>query len=97
MKKHLLVITTGGTIASVKDEAGLVPSLTSEELLSYLPELGEDIMLTTKALYSLDSTDITPDHWLGLAKTIKDNYYKYDGFVVCHGTDTMAYTGQISH
>ena len=92
MKKHLLVITTGGTIASVKDEAGLVPSLTSEELLSYLPELGEDIMLTTKALYSLDSTDITPDHWLGLAKTIKDNYYKYDGFVVCHGTDTMAYT-----
>ena len=92
MKKHLLVITTGGTIASVRDEAGLVPSLTSEELLSYLPELGEDIVLTTKALYSLDSTDITPDHWLGLAKTIKDNYYKYDGFVVCHGTDTMAYT-----
>lgn len=92
MKKNLLVITTGGTIASVKEDAGLVPALSSEELLSYLPELGEDITLTTKALYSLDSTDITPDHWLGLVKVIKDNYYKYDGFVVCHGTDTMAYT-----
>ena len=92
MKKKLLVITTGGTIASVKDEAGLIPTLSSEELLSYLPELGEDILLTTEALYNLDSTDIAPDHWLGLAKVIKDNYYKYDGFVVCHGTDTMAYT-----
>ena len=92
MKKKLLIITTGGTIASVKDEAGLIPSLSSEELLSYLPELGEDVLLTTEALYSLDSTDITPDHWLGLAKVIKENYYKYDGFVVCHGTDTMAYT-----
>ena len=43
MKKKLLIITTGGTIASVKDEAGLVPALSSEELLSYLPELGEAV------------------------------------------------------
>lgn len=92
MKKKLLVITTGGTIASVKDAAGLVPSLSSEELLSYLPELGEDILLTTKAMYNLDSTDIAPNHWLEMAKAIKDNYCEYDGFVICHGTDTMAYT-----
>ena len=43
-------------------------------------------------LCNLDSTDIAPEHWLQMAKTIKDNYYKYDGFVICHGTDTMAYT-----
>ena len=91
-KKHLLIITTGGTIASVQDAAGLIPSLSSEELISYLPELGENILLTTMALYNLDSTDIAPEHWLGMAKAIKDNYYKYDGFVICHGTDTMAYT-----
>ncbi|MDO4745812.1 MAG: asparaginase [Bacillota bacterium] len=92
MKKKLLIITTGGTIASVKDAAGLVPSLSSEELLSYLPEFGEDILLTTKAMYNLDSTDITPKHWLEVAEAIKADYDKYDGFVVCHGTDTMAYT-----
>lgn len=91
-KKHLLVITTGGTIASVKDAAGLVPALSSEELISYLPELGEDVLLTTKAMYSLDSTNVGPEHWLEMAKAIKENYYKYDGFVICHGTDTMAYT-----
>lgn len=92
MKKKLLIITTGGTIASVKEAAGLVPSLSSEELLSYLPEFGEDILLTTKAMYNLDSTDITPKHWLEVAEAIKADYDKYDGFVVCHGTDTMAYT-----
>lgn len=92
MKKKLLIITTGGTIASVKDEAGLVPALSSEELLSYLPELGEDVLLTTESLCNLDSTDIAPEHWLQMAKAIKDNYDNYDGFVICHGTDTMAYT-----
>lgn len=92
MKKKLLIITTGGTIASVKDAAGLIPALSSEDLLSYLPEMGEEILLTTKAMYSLDSTDITPDHWLGIANAIKNEYDNYDGFVICHGTDTMAYT-----
>ncbi|MCB6991946.1 asparaginase [bacterium 210820-DFI.6.37] len=90
--KKLLILTTGGTIASVKTPHGLIPALTSEELLSYLPEIGSDFKLTTKAVCNLDSTDITPEHWLLLARAIKEEYENYDGFVICHGTDTLAYT-----
>lgn len=92
MKKKLLILTTGGTIASVKTPHGLIPGLTSQELLSYLPEIGEDFQLTIKTVCNLDSTNITPDHWLMLAQAIQKEYQRYDGFVICHGTDTMAYT-----
>ena len=92
MTKKLLILTTGGTIASVETPHGLIPALTSEELLSYLPEIGNDFVLTTKAVCNLDSTDMTPDHWLLLARTIRKEYEQYDGFVICHGTDTLAYT-----
>lgn len=92
MTKKLLILTTGGTIASVETPHGLIPALTSEELLSYLPEIGDDFVLTTKAVCNLDSTDMTPDHWLLLARTIREEYEQYDGFVICHGTDTLAYT-----
>jgi len=92
MKKRLLILTTGGTIASVKDDAGLIPALSSEELLSYLPDMSDDVTLTTKALFSIDSTDMAPAHWIRIAGVIKENYEEYDGFVIAHGTDTMAYT-----
>ena len=46
MKKKLLIMTTGGTIASVMTPSGLIPALSSEQLLSYLPEIGEDFQLT---------------------------------------------------
>ena len=92
MRKKLLILTTGGTIASVKTPHGLIPALNSEELLSYLPEIGDAFILNTKAVCNLDSTDMTPDHWLMLAKAIEDDYGNYDGFIICHGTDTMAYT-----
>lgn len=41
---------------------------------------------------NIDSTNIQPEHWLLIARTIEDHYNQYDGFVICHGTDTMAYT-----
>lgn len=90
--KKLLILTTGGTIASIKTPHGLIPALTSEELLSFLPEIGSNFHLKTRAICNLDSTNITPDHWLMLAQAIRDEYDSYDGFVICHGTDTMAYT-----
>lgn len=91
-KRKLLFITTGGTIASVKTENGLVPLLTSKELLAQLPELGELCQPETLSLCSIDSTDITPDHWVMLANAIRENWTGYDGFIMCHGTDTMGYT-----
>ena len=95
MKKKLLIMTTGGTIASVMTPSGLIPALSSEQLMSYLPEIGEDFQLTTRALYSLDSTDVTPEHWLTIAEEIRKSYDDFDGFVICHGTDTMAYLSLI--
>ncbi len=89
--KKILLIATGGTIASRRTNSGLKPSMTPEELLNSLSVM-PPCELDTKELFSIDSTDFTPDHWLLIAKEIKENYEAYDGFVITHGTDTMAYT-----
>ena len=91
-KQRLLFITTGGTIASVRTAQGLKPVLTSEELLAHLPELNELCCPETLALCSIDSTDLGPEHWLMMAKAVQENYALYDGFIICHGTDTLAYS-----
>ena len=90
--KKILMLTTGGTIASVSTPYGLIPTLNSEELLSYLPKLEDEIKIDTRELYSIDSTNTKPEHWKLIANSIEKEYDKYDGFVICHGTDTMAYT-----
>ncbi|MBQ9979567.1 MAG: asparaginase [Oscillospiraceae bacterium] len=90
--KRILFIGTGGTIASEITENGLLPGLGPEQLLKYVPGLENLCSVDFLQLYDLDSTNIGPDHWLGMAKTIRENYALYDGFVISHGTDTMAYT-----
>ena len=91
-KQRILFITTGGTIASVRTQQGLKPVLTSEELLAHLPELKELCCPKTLALCSIDSTDLGQEHWLMMARAIQENYALYDGFIICHGTDTLAYS-----
>ncbi len=90
--KKILFIATGGTIASVKSEHGLVPQLSSENILECIPKVKETCDIETLQLMNIDSTNINPSHWLEIAKAVEENYDKYDGFVVTHGTDTMAYT-----
>lgn len=90
--KKILMIATGGTIASKKTKDGLAPELTSEDILHYIPYLKEICQVDTLQLCNLDSTNISGEHWLLMAQTIEEQYEKYDGFVICHGTDTMAYT-----
>ena len=90
--KKILMIGTGGTIASEKTPSGLTPELTTEQLLSFIPGIADFCRVECLQLYSLDSTNIRPEHWLGLAAAIRDRYDGYDGFVIAHGTDTMAYT-----
>ena len=85
-KQRLLFITT------VRTQQGLKPVLTSEELLAHLPELNELCCPDTLALCSIDSTDLGPEHWLMMAKAVQENYALYDGFIICHGTDTLAYS-----
>ena len=90
--KQLLLIATGGTIASVKTENGLSPAAAPGELLSYIPGAEEFCRIEVKELFNIDSTNIQPEHWLRIAEEIHNSYEAYDGFVVTHGTDTMSYT-----
>ncbi len=92
MKKNILLIATGGTIASKKTEEGLVPQITSEELLGYVPEINEYCNVDAMQLINIDSTNIQPEYWVLMTEAIESNYDKYDGFVISHGTDTMSYT-----
>ena len=91
-KQRILFITTGGTIASVHTPQGLRPVLSSDELLAHLPELNDLCIPETLALCSIDSTDLGQEHWLMMARAIQENYALYDGFIICHGTDTLAYS-----
>lgn len=90
--RKILMLFTGGTIASLKTDAGLEPVLDAEQILSYLPDMREDIVLDSLEVCNLDSTNMNYHIWLELAEKIEKKYEKYDGFVICHGTDTMAYT-----
>ena len=93
--KNILILTTGGTIASVQSPDGLIPGMSSAQLRSHLPQIGPDITIDIKELFHIDSTDMTAVHWLKIIDAIRSNYDAYDGFVVCHGTDTMAYTAAV--
>jgi len=90
--KHILMIATGGTIASKRSSDGLKPLITSEELLGYVPAAKKFCHADAIQVLNIDSTNMQPKHWLLIAQTIEDHYHAYDGFVICHGTDTMAYS-----
>ena len=90
--KKILMIGTGGTIASLPTEHGLIPELSTRELLNKVPWLKEMAWINSIQLINMDSTNITPSHWMEIARTIKKHYDEFDGFVITHGTDTMAYT-----
>ncbi|MGN1234850.1 MAG: asparaginase [Christensenellaceae bacterium] len=89
--KKILLIATGGTIASLPTDTGLTPGLTSKELLKAVPEIGQICRVETFQLFNLDSTNLCYTHWLRVAATVEAHYEEYDGFVITHGTDTMAY------
>ena len=88
----ILMIGTGGTIASEMTPEGLTPELNTRQLLDFIPDIGKLCRVDCIQLYNLDSTNICPENWLGVVDTLRKNYDAYDGFVISHGTDTMAYT-----
>lgn len=92
MKKHLLLITTGGTIASENSGGGLAPTVSAEKILASMAELTGSCEIDFMELMRIDSTNMQPEHWVKIAGAVRENYDSYDGFVITHGTDTMAYT-----
>lgn len=91
-KRKILLIATGGTIASQLSEHGLTPGLDAEQLLSYIPELRDEFQIESIQVCNIDSTNMTPTVWDEIVAAVECKYLYYDGFVICHGTDTMAYT-----
>ncbi len=92
MKKKILLLTTGGTIASFDSGSGLAPVLSPKDFLQYVKEFEGVCELVPYEVCSIDSTNMEASHWLRLAGLIRENYEKYDAFLICHGTDTLAYT-----
>ncbi|WP_134704342.1 asparaginase [Ammoniphilus sp. YIM 78166] len=90
--KKILLLATGGTIASIQSEEGLTPGLTDHDLIRYLPEHHEKVRIYGINVMSIDSTNMQPEFWVNIAQTVYENYDSYDGFVITHGTDTLGYT-----
>ena len=93
--KSILVIYTGGTIGMVQDKAnGALVPLDFGEVTRHVPELDHAGIQVEAVSFDtpIDSSDVSPRHWKTLASTVVKCMDRYDGFVVLHGTDTMAYS-----
>lgn len=95
MKKKILIITTGGTLASAKTKEGLVPELNSKDVFAQISDITKSFEIQFLDLFSIDSANMQPEEWQLLAKTIFEQVPSYQGIVIIHGTDTMAYTASI--
>ncbi len=94
MSKAVLIIYTGGTVGMIASDKGALLPFDMENLLKSIPELSRfDFKIDSLAFEKpLDSSNVGPHEWQKLGQIIADNYEKYTGFVVLHGTDTMTYT-----
>ena len=91
MGKKILLLTTGGTIASRESSRGLIPGDAGALALA-LERLGQHYDITVQDVMCLDSSNIRPQEWQQIARCVYENRLGYDGIVISHGTDTMAYT-----
>ncbi len=91
MKKQILLLTTGGTIASRPGQDGLEPQ-SSHVMEREIGLLREHYDIRVEDVMCLDSSNIRPEEWQSIARRIFENREAFDGIVVSHGTDTMAYT-----
>lgn len=92
---HILLIYTGGTIGMVKDyKTGVLKTFNFDKLLKHIPEI--NLLKCTIESVSfeepIDSSNMNTQSWVDISEIIEDNYEKFDGFVVLHGSDTMSYT-----
>ena len=93
--KHILLLTTGGTIASRPTAEGLAPGLDGEDLARSIPFLTASCTVAVRDILHLDSSNIQPEEWQLIAKAVYAERGDYDGIVITHGTDTMAYTASV--
>lgn len=95
MKRKVLIIYTGGTIGMEKDyETGSLRAFDFNHIFNKIPEMNllECEVSVHQFSEPLDSSDVGPEEWKEIAQLIEKNYQLFDGFLILHGTDTMAYT-----
>lgn len=92
--QKILIIYTGGTIGMIKNEKGVLLPFNFENLINYIPLLKSFPASISSYSFEdpIDSSDAKPDFWVRIAGIIKTNYDSFDGFVILHGSDTMAFT-----
>ena len=93
--KRILLLTTGGTIASRLTDEGLAPGLDGAALTHHLGGLPDSYCLTVRDILHLDSSNIQPEEWRLIARHVFEARDGFDGVVISHGTDTMAYTASV--
>ena len=93
--KKILLLTTGGTIASRQTSEGLMPSEDGSVLTGRVGDLFSVYDITVKSVLNLDSSNIQPEEWQLIARSVYEAREDYDGIVISHGTDTMAYTASM--
>ncbi len=93
-RPKIAILYVGGSIGMVRNQrTGRIEPLESlEEIHRFLPELQRDASLQFFSIANLGSSDVTPDHWVQIAKTIEKHMDAFQGFVVVHGSNTMAFT-----
>ena len=97
-RPKVLIIYTGGTIGMIRDsETAQLANVDFNHIYTHVPELRRfNIDLETTSFdQPIDSSEMNTEHWKRIAETIFENYSQYDGFVVLHGSDTMAYTASV--
>ena len=99
MKKRVLILYTGGTIGMVPSDQGYVPMTgLADRLVSRLQGFGLDDLPEYEVLefgQLIDSSNLVPADWTRIGNCLRDHWHQYDGFVILHGTDTMAYTASM--
>ena len=94
MKPRVLILHTGGTLGMRprQPDSALAPDEFPGAILEQVPEAAMIADVEARIFCNLDSSDVTPAHWMTLAAEIAEDLGHYDGVVVTHGTDAMAYT-----
>ena len=90
--KKICIFTCGGTITMKKNKKGVLTHFHDHKIINELLAKNNIAKVDIEKIVNIDSTNMQPDIWMKLATCIKEKYDQYDGFVVTHGTDTMAYT-----
>ena len=93
--KRILILTTGGTIVSEEGENGLEPQVDNHDLLYYIGSMTKKYDITCKNILNLDSSNIQAEEWKKIAHAVYEDIDNYDGIIITHGTDTMAYTASV--